>query len=145
MINIDYMTSDHIDGVLEVECECFSSPWSKEAFLGDLENEHTVYLIAKDREKVIGYAGVWCVAGDADITNIAVSADWRGKGVGKLLLERLIFEAKQTKSENIRLEVRKSNKTAISLYEKFGFSKVYEREKYYDNEEDALILEKKIN
>ena len=139
------MRTCDVDGVFEVECECFSTPWSKKSFLGELQNEHTVYLVAKDGEKVIGYAGVWCVLGDADITNIAVLADFRHQGVGKKLLERLIFEAEKRGSENIRLEVRKSNEAAISLYEKFGFLKVYIREKYYDNKEDALILEKKVN
>lgn len=145
MISIDFMTDCDIDGVFEVECECFSTPWSKKSFSDEIKNEHTVYLVAKHDEKVIGYAGAWCVAGDADITNIAVLREFRRKGVAKKLLERLIFEAEKRNSENIRLEVRKSNEAAISLYEKFGFSMIYIREKYYDNKEDALILEKKIN
>lgn len=145
MISIDFMTVLDVDGVFEVERECFSSPWSKKSFLEELNNERTVYLVAKDNDRVIGYAGVWCVAGDADITNVAVLSEFRRQGVAKMLLERLIFEAQQRQSQNIRLEVRRSNEAAICLYKKFGFSKVYVREKYYDNTEDALILEKNIS
>ncbi len=144
MIEIDFMTEADIDAVLEVENKCFLKPWSRNAFLGDLLDEHTVYLVAKADGKIIGYVGGWCVLEDADITNIAVLPEYRRQGIGKMLLKRLIIETKKRGSQNIRLEVRESNISAISLYEKFEFIKIYTREKYYENHEDALIMEKKV-
>ncbi len=142
MINIEIADLSDVSGIYAVECECFKNPWSEAMFSGDLKNENTVYIVAKDNENIIGYAGVWCVMGDADITNVAVSPKYQRQGIASRLLERLISEAKIRKSENIRLEVRQSNFGAIALYKKHGFREIDIRKKYYDNTEDAVIMEK---
>lgn len=142
MISIDFMTEADINGVFEVECECFLNGWSKKSFEDELKNKHTIYLTAKYGERVIGYIGAWCVAGDADITNIAVIKEFRRQGIAKRLLENLILKLKEKGALNVRLEVRCSNDGAIALYNGFGFLKIYIREKYYDNKEDAIIMEK---
>lgn len=143
-MEINFITKHDICGVLLVERECFSDAWTEKMFLGELESEHTVYLKAEEDGRVIGYAGAWCVAGDADITNVAVHSHYRRKHIGEMLLERLIEELIQKNADNIRLEVRKSNIGAIALYEKAGFKQIDIRKNYYqDNKEDALILELK--
>lgn len=140
----EFITKQDIPEVLWVERDCFSDAWTEKMFLGELESEHTVYLAAKEDGKIVGYAGAWCVAGDADITNVAVHSDFRRKHIGEKLLDSLIKELIKKNADNIRLEVRKSNIGAIALYEKAGFKQIDVRKNYYqDNKEDALILELK--
>ena len=141
-MNIDFMTKEDILEVFKVERDCFCDPWTEKMFEGELLSEHTVYLKAEDRNKIVGYAGAWCVAGDADITNVAVISDYRRQGIGQKLLSRLIEELIKKNAENIRLEVRKSNEGAIELNKKAGFLEIAVRKNYYkNNHEDALILE----
>lgn len=121
--------------------ECFSMPWSEKSFKEEFKNDLAIYYVAKEKSQIIGYAGFWHVADEGDITNIAVSKNFRCRGIGGTLLETLIKKAKELKLELLTLEVRKTNYAAISLYEKYGFEKIGERKKYYSNpKEDALIM-----
>lgn len=143
-MKIKIMDKTHIREVMEIDKKCFPDPWSEKSFIDEMENENTVYLVAYD-DMVLGYAGMWCVFENADITNIAVSPDARRKGIGASLVAELIRYAEEKNADNIRLEVRNSNIAAISLYKKCGFTQVGIRKKYYsDNGEDALIMERKI-
>ena len=141
MINIEIADLHDVPGIFAVECESFEHPWTEKMFFDDLENEKTVYTVAKDGGRIIGYAGVWCVFGDCDITNVAVIPEYRRKGIAGMLLKQIIYEARKRNGENIRLEVRKSNYGAIALYEKYGFKQIDIRKKYYENTEDAIIME----
>ena len=143
-MQIEYMDKTHLPEVMEIDRACFPEPWSEKSFVDEMENDNTAYFVAKE-DRVLGYAGIWCVFENADITNIAVSPDFRRRGVGEKLLLALVTEAKIRGADNIRLEVRANNTAAIMLYEKCGFSKIGVRKKYYsDNGEDALIMERKI-
>ena len=143
-MEIKIMDKAHISEVMEIDKRCFPDPWSEKSFIDEMENENTVYLVAYD-DIVLGYAGMWCVFENADITNIAVSPDARRKGIGASLVAELIRYAEEKNADNIRLEVRNGNAAAISLYKKCGFTQVGLRKKYYsDNGEDALIMERKI-
>lgn len=143
-MQIEYMDKTHLPEVMEIDRACFPEPWSEKSFVDEMENDNTAYFVAKE-DRILGYAGIWCVFENADITNIAVSPDFRRQGVGEKLLLALVTEAKIRGADNIRLEVRANNTAAIMLYEKCGFSKIGVRKKYYsDNGEDALIMERKI-
>lgn len=125
----------------ELDKKCFAIPWSEKAFADEMENEIAIYYVAKDNGKVIGYAGMWHVADEGDITNIAVDPACRRKGTASALLQKLIDHANNECYELLTLEVRKSNISAKSLYEKFGFEPIGERKKYYkDTGEDAIIM-----
>jgi ribosomal-protein-alanine N-acetyltransferase len=76
--------------------------------------------------------------------DIAVSGNFRGQGLGKLLLEKLIEVAYIKKLRAMTLEVRRSNFKAINLYEKYDFKLAGARPKYYENTEDALIYWKTL-
>jgi ribosomal-protein-alanine N-acetyltransferase len=76
---------------------------------------------------------------------IAVSASFRRRGIGDILLERLIADARTRGAASIFLEVRSQNAPAIAMYEKRGFQRVGKRPKYYDSPvEDALILRRTL-
>jgi len=133
---------EHIDGVLEVDRLSFSIPWSRASFENEaVLNDFARYVVAVDRDKVIGYAGVWIIAGEGQITNIAVHPDFRGKGTACKMLEALIDICICESVSDMTLEVRKSNLAAINLYKKHGFVQEGIRKQFYaDNKEDALIM-----
>lgn len=90
---------------------------------------------------IIGFAGIWMMVDEAHITNLAVRQEYRGKGIGELLLLASIDLANELKASFMTLEVRASNVVAQSLYSKYGFAQMGVRRGYYlDNREDAFIM-----
>lgn len=136
------MTSDDIDGVLYVEREVFTTPWTREAFEIEInKNELARYIVAEKEGKIIGYGGLWLILDEGHITNIAVYPTYRGQGIGNEIVEKLIHICEQRGIYNITLEVRKSNLIAQSLYKKYGFIDCGVRRGYYsDTNEDAVIM-----
>ena len=89
----------------------------------------------------LGFIGLWFSVEEAHITSIAVREDWRGVGIGELLMIGALKLARIRECEFLRLEVRVSNNTAQALYSKYGFKKVGRRKRYYsDDNEDAFIM-----
>lgn len=136
------MSIDDIDDVVEVENNCFSIPWSKASFLREIENnEVALYLVAKIENKAVGYIGVWRIIDEGHITNVAVHSDYRGLGIGSMLVSELLSLCKKDGINSFTLEVRKSNDIAQKLYRKYGFEERGIRKNYYeDNKEDAVIM-----
>lgn len=96
---------------------------------------------ASSPHQIIGYGGLWISVDEAHITTIAVDPDFRGKGIGELLLNGLIDQALELNADLLTLEVRVSNVVAQQLYLKYGFRPFGTRPRYYtDNGEDALIM-----
>ncbi|OGO05089.1 MAG: ribosomal-protein-alanine N-acetyltransferase [Chloroflexi bacterium RBG_13_54_9] len=97
--------------------------------------------VAATNERILGFAGLWFVAGEAHLTSIAVGESHRREGVGEQLLISAINAALERNAEFVTLEVRVTNSAAQPLYEKYGFHKVGVRRGYYtDNKEDALLM-----
>jgi ribosomal-protein-alanine N-acetyltransferase len=137
-----YMELKDIDDVLKIEHESFTLPWSRDAFINELTNNRfALYIVLEDGEKVIGYCGVWVIADEAHITNIALLPEYRGRKLGEALLTKVMEVAKQLGAEKMTLEVRVSNNVAQGLYRKLGFKDGAIRKGYYtDNQEDALVM-----
>jgi ribosomal-protein-alanine N-acetyltransferase len=90
---------------------------------------------------ILGFAGVWFLAGEAHLSTIAVRSDLRQHGIGERLLGGIIDLALDQNAQLVTLEVRASNEAAQSLYEKYGFVVVGHRPGYYsDNKEDAILM-----
>lgn len=140
---IRYMTEDDIDGVLAVERESFSTPWTQKLFLDEVKNPRTVYFVdVTESGEIAGYGGMWHVIDEGQITNIAVGKSYRGLGVGSKLLEGLINWSKDNGIRVIELEVRAGNTAALGLYKKYGFNAVGRRKDYYKNPtEDAILMD----
>lgn len=144
-MKIREMIGDDVDAVAELDKKCFEVPWSRQAFQDEIENKIAVYFVAEENGEVVGYCGYWQVAGEGDITNIAVLPKYRRKGIGGRLIERLIESACELELGCLTLEVRKSNDAAKNLYKKYGFELIGERIRYYsDNNENALIMMKRL-
>lgn len=142
--DIVLLTELNIDDLVSLEEKCFSTPWTKQMFLGDLKSEHTCYFGAfNDKDDLIGYIGMWCMGDTGEITNVAVNPEYRKIGIASMLLEKLVEYGCNKGLEFLNLEVRESNIPAINLYEKFDFKRVGLRKNYYKNPmENALLMTK---
>lgn len=135
------MTADDAKQIAEIEIKTFALPWKREDFWRESQNENAEYVVGEIDGKVVAYAGVWISFNEAQVMNVAVDSDFRGRGIGKKLFAELIQAAKNRGATAITLEVRPSNISAIKLYESFGLKSVGRRKNYYiDNNEDALIM-----
>lgn len=133
--------------IFNISKECFSTPWSIESIKAELTNPLAKYIIALDEEtnKVVGFVGAWIVVGEASITNIAVTSNYRNKGIANDLIKSLIKTCLDLNCYLINLEVRASNITAQNLYKKNGFLVDGLRKGYYeDNKEDAILMTKNL-
>ena len=139
-MKIEKMTSGQLDDVYIIETECFSHPWSKQSLEEEMNNETSLFLVAKEENEVIGYIGMSIVIDEGYIFNVAVRENHRNKGVATALINELVTYGKKNNFSFITLEVRESNLPAISLYSKFGFIKAGERKNYYSNPKENAIL-----
>ena len=84
------MNDDHVSQVAQLEKECFHDPWSENSIASELKNPLSLWLVAVDGQQVAGYVGSQSVMGEADMMNIAVSAQYRRMGIAQKLVERLV-------------------------------------------------------
>ncbi len=131
------------EGIYAVEQESFSVPWSLSSIQRELTHiELTMYYVLEDQGTIAGYAGLWHVLDEGQITNIALLKKYRGQGYGELLLRVLMEEAWKRDCKDIFLEVRFSNMPALALYRKLGYEVVSVRKKYYSEPvEDAYVMD----
>lgn len=137
------MIKEDVLAVWEIEKKSFPCPWSLKSFYDEIEApERALYhVVETDNKKIIAFGGMWLILNEGHITNIAVDVDYRHLGVGKLLVKKMLEEAKECFIEQVTLEVRETNTIAQQLYKKFGFKVCGRRKAYYlDNREDALIM-----
>ncbi|HTS89454.1 MAG TPA: ribosomal protein S18-alanine N-acetyltransferase [Gemmatimonadales bacterium] len=127
--------------LLPIERRCFADPWSVAAFAEILESPLGFGLVAECGPTIGGYLVARLVAGEAEILNLAVGPEDRGKGLGSELLRRGVAGLAAKGAREIYLEVREHNLVAQQLYRSLGFRPVGLRARYYRNPvEDALVL-----
>ncbi len=136
-----YCKGDEV-AIAQIEKECFSSPWSENAISEAIQNG-AVFLVAEKCFDVVGYVSLNTALDEGYINNIAVKTESRRQGIAGRLLKALDREAKELKLSFLSLEVRKSNRNAILLYEKAGYKNVGARKNFYTKPtEDAIIMTK---
>ena len=141
MIHFRTLLPEDAEGVARVERESFPTPWSREDFWREASNDFACYIVALDDMEIIGFAGCWISFEEAQVTNIALTSAQRGRGLGKVLMAKLMRAAAERGAERMTLEVRPSNTPALRLYEGLGFAAIGVRKKYYqDNDEDAILM-----
>ena len=135
------MQLDDLEGVMVIEKENFSVPWTEMGFFSFLLRDDTMFLVAEEEGKIIGYMGIMMVLDEGEITNVSVSKYARSRGIGRALVGEMIRRMKKRGIVTLHLEVRKSNDAAIALYSSFGFVKDGERKMYYEEPvEDAVLM-----
>lgn len=138
------MDESHLDGVVALEQECFSSPWSKQS-LTDAMKAGTRFFVSERNGVVLGYIGVSCILDEGYVTNVAVSSKYRKTGIATSLVKRVLNLKDEIGLSFVSLEVRCSNQNAISLYKKFGFTQEGKRRNFYTSpQEDAIIMTKRF-
>jgi ribosomal-protein-alanine N-acetyltransferase len=128
--------------VMAIEEQVFPSPWPAHAYEYELTKNPLAHCFKLDQDgNLIGYGCLWLIVDEAHISTLAIAPPMRGRGLGELVLLKLIQEAIALEATMATLEVRVSNLPAQALYTKYGFEIVGRRKRYYqDNLEDALIM-----
>lgn len=135
------MEAKDISVVAMLEKEAFSEPWSEKSFEDSLKLDYSLFLVAEEEGEIAGYAGMYLIQHEGNVTNIAVFQKWKRRGIGTMLVQEMLSEIKKRGVTAATLEVRESNIGAIALYEKAGFQSVGIRKNFYDNpKEDAVIM-----
>ena len=140
-IKISKMTLNDFASIKDILISDFDDFWNTNTFEEELKNENSYYLVGKINDKIVCFAGIKSVLDDADIMNIVTRKDYRNLGIGSIIFEKIIDYAKQNGIKKLTLEVNEKNLPAIHLYEKFGFKKIATREKYYNNVDNAIIMQ----
>lgn len=144
MISIEIAKKDDINSMLDVEKSHNIHILSYSTLLEDLSLDNAYYIIAKENEEIVGYAGITYVIDTADLISIIVKKDKLRRNIASLLLQNIYSFCKEKNITKIMLEVNENNTIAQSLYLKEGFKKISVRKKYYENKYDAIIMEKEM-
>jgi ribosomal-protein-alanine N-acetyltransferase len=144
---------DHLDAVMRVMDSAFGDKfgeaWTRSQLSGILPMAGVSLTVAVDRaeESVVGFSLVRTVADESELLLIAVLEDKQGRGVGGLLLDYFIDNARKDGVGRVHLEVRDGN-PAISIYHAAGFSPVGRRRNYYHatngKRYDAITLAREL-
>ena len=143
LMRLRRMRDEDLSSVLAIEAKNYNFPWSEGIFKDCLKSGNYSCWICEELDVIVGYSIVSMAVGEAHIMNICVDPAIQKQGVGSKLLENMI-ELARKKADTIFLEVRPSNKAAVSLYKKRGFNEIGVRKGYYPatngSREDAVML-----
>ncbi|MDD1966045.1 ribosomal protein S18-alanine N-acetyltransferase [Pseudomonas sp. NPDC090203] len=135
------MTEADLDAVLKIEYAAFSHPWTRGIFLDGLKS-YEIWLMFEGNQQV-GHGVINVIIDEAHLLNITVKPESQGRGLGLLLLDKLMKRAYEINGRECFLELRASNQSAYRLYERYGFNEVGRRRDYYPavgGREDALVM-----
>ena len=140
-ISFRALTEADIPAIEAIEATAFYDAWNENMLRNELDNALTTYVVMESEGKIIGYAGFWLVAGEAQVTRVAVLEELRGLGLGTRLTAALVNKAWELGAAAVTLEVRESNLAAQRAYLTCGFASVGIRPIYYeDNHENSVIM-----
>ena len=136
------MSEADLPQILQLEQRCFpESPWPKAEYLYELnENPFSCLRVLEEDGRIVGYIDWWILYDKAQLANIAVDPDFRGRGYARAMLEECIRDANAKGCETLSLEARVSNAPALALYRSYGFIDAAIRKNYYENGEDAILM-----
>lgn len=137
------MCADDITFVAENEKKNFSTPWREADLTKALDHPTELFYVATLKAKRVGYIGLMLSLDSADILNVCVVDEYRGRGVATKILSFVLDQLSDRGIDKVFLEVRQSNLSARALYEKFGFVYLNKRKNYYKEPiEDAWVMVK---
>lgn len=143
MIKIRKMKPADCEAVYRIAKQTLPEHWSLEEICSVLQYDYNIYNVAYRSEDsgIVGFAGIMVIDEDAELLNIAVSEEFQKDGIGLLLLQSVIVEARGHLAERMLLEVRESNEKARRLYRQNGFCELGVRKNYYKQPtENAIIM-----
>jgi ribosomal-protein-alanine N-acetyltransferase len=141
------MHLEDIEQVCAIDVLSFSLPWTERSYHFDLtENPAAALWVAEvvegeDKPRLVGMIATWFIIDEVHVATIAIHPDYRRLGIGRMLLAHALLHSAYKGANTAMLEVRRSNLGAQALYQRFDFTVVGVRARYYtDNNEDALLL-----
>ena len=137
------LTTAHVDYVVDLQNSCFPDGWSKQNLLDGLNGANLKGIVVFENDRLLGFLTYSANEDFAELNDILVAPEERRKGVANALMGEFIALLKG-QTQKIFLEVRASNESAQALYFKWGFDKLSVRKKYYQDGEDALVLQKEL-
>ena len=140
-IQIEELTNFDIASIESEFNENFDKFWSVNILKEDFKSNLSKYIVAKIDNEIVGIAGIKIILDEANIMNIVTKIDKRNLGIGSKLLKNLIILSKKNNCNLITLEVNENNLPAIHLYDKFNFKRIGLRKKYYNNKDNAILME----
>jgi ribosomal-protein-alanine N-acetyltransferase len=141
-IQVRGMRLDDLPVVSALEKLSYEFPWSMGIFSDCVKAGHSSWVLCAD-ESIAGYGILSTGAGEAHLLNLCIAPDYRGRGLGRHLLGRVLDIARWDRAERVFLEVRPSNPLAKALYESVGFTQIGIRPRYYPaagGREDAIVM-----
>ena len=143
---VRYGEEHDLAAIHAIEVASFGDPWALDGFRDMLDHPRAKVIVASEADgTVIGYAVAWYVADEAEIANVAVAPAARRRGIGAVLLDRILDIAATFGARSVFLEVRESNEAAQKLYESRRFAVAGRRKAYYRKpSEDALVMRRVI-
>ena len=162
--HLRYMRLEDIPQVVEIDRLSFPMPWAARSYVFEIKDNNAGHMIVVEAlpqppaigglkgvfkrltaptvaPVITGYGGFWLIEGEAHVSTIAVHPDYRGRGLGEVLLAGMLSRGMALKAEYSVLEVRVSNESALNLYRKYEYQVVGQRKNYYrDNNEDAYLM-----
>jgi ribosomal-protein-alanine N-acetyltransferase len=139
-LEIRRLSYSDLPQVIAIERRSFPTPWSLAMFVLELSKPSGVCLAAVRQGSLVGY--LVCSRYDQvwHLMNVAVDPELQRRGIASALIRELLGRVGDERAQ-LTLEVRRTNRAAIALYERFGFRSAGLRRRYYqDNGEDALIM-----
>ena len=144
-MTIKPLTEAFAEKIAEVNEKYFPDGWNlnvlKESFNS---GRFFVFGAFNEKEELVAYISYSIAADSADIEDVFVIPEERGKKISPSLAEYALIDLKGKGVREVFLEVREKNTVARSLYEKFGFNIVSVRKKYYNDGENAVIYKKEL-
>lgn len=144
MICIRPMLEADLAAVLRIEQACFFRAWTREHFLAEIGSERGTPVVVELDGRVAGYLCLTVLLDEAEILDVAVDPALQGRGIGAQLVQWACDEAIQRGARLLLLEVRATSQPAIALYERFGFQQTGLRKAYYEDNIDAVLMDKKL-
>lgn len=143
-IEIKKMNLNDLENIKEILITEFDDFWNYNVFRDELESENSHYIVAKNSNEIVGFAGIKVILDEADIMNIVTKKSYRRQGIGTLLLEYLITICKELNLTSLSLEVNEANLPAVHLYESLGFKNIGFRKNYYQDK-NGIIMKKMLS
>ncbi len=140
------MRKSDIGEILVIEKESFLTPWSRIVFENEIQADYAYpfILTQSDSPNILGYLCCWMIMEKCHILNLSIHYSHQRKGLASRLIQFLFEYGPPKGVKHYYLEVRESNKKAISLYNKNNFKISGILKNYYtDTGEDALIMERR--
>lgn len=140
-LSVREIRTEDLDTVTAIESLSFSRPWTRNMFYQEMGNPRSIIRVAELNGNIIGYVCASFVLDEGHILDIAVNSLYRKKGIATVLVNDVLSNLRKFGIKRIFLEVRVSNRSALSFYEKIGFESIGSRKDYYrDPVEDAVTM-----